>query len=210
MEIYLVRHGETEANLEKRYYGWMETPLTPEGYLQAEKVADILKNKGIEKLYCSDLGRARHTAKAIGRKCLIEPVASDLLREINFGKFEGMTYQEILASYEEELTSWLNDPFHIAPPEGEDLLTVYGRMQRFLNQLNEVFSAANPPSANPKVALVSHGGIIRVWLYYLLGLEKKDFWSLQIANTSLSLIRKEAGKYTVKYYNRSHCESEGA
>ncbi len=85
MELYLVRHGETESNKEKRYKGWTESPLSPKGISQAEKAGFFLGGKNIDGLYCSDLQRTLNTARIIGSCCGINPVASQLLREIHFG-----------------------------------------------------------------------------------------------------------------------------
>jgi len=194
MEIFLIRHGETVDNKEGRYRGWTESSLSPEGKLQAELVAKALEDWKIDKLYSSDLERALHTAQAIGQRCRLEPVTSPLLREINFGIFEGMTYEEIISSYEDKLFAWLDNPFEKSPPEGEDLGTVCRRMQSFVDQLNHNNSSA-------KVALVCHGGIIRTWLFNLLNWGKEEFWNLSVANASISLVSYTAGNGTVVYHN---------
>jgi len=196
MEIYLVRHGETEANKEGRYRGWTETHLTPKGKCQAEKVAEVMASIELNKLYCSDLMRARETARTIGYKCGLEPIVSPQLREVSFGQWEGLTYREIKEGWEEELYQWYADPFSRSAPEGEKLPVVYRRFQVFLGELLESCSSHH------QVALVSHGGILRTCLFYLLNMEPGQFWNIKVENGSLSLLRSEREALRVVYHNR--------
>jgi len=195
MEIYLLRHGQTEANSEGRYRGWTESHLSARGVEQAQKTGDYLFEQGIQRLFSSDLSRALQTAQAIGEKCGLKPFPSPLLREIHFGRWEGLTYEEIQASYQEEFTSWIKDPFRRPVPCGEDLATVYRRMKRFLKSLKKAGLEGK------KVVVVSHGGIIRATLFYLQKMREDDFWDLEVGNGSLSLLRVEGNDLKVEYYN---------
>ncbi len=202
MELYLIRHGETESNKEKRYQGWMESPLSPHGVRQAEKAGLFLGGKNIDGLFCSDLQRALHTARVIGASCGLEPAATALLREINFGRWEGLTYKEIEAKWGDEISNWLDDPFCRSAPGGETIVHVCQRMLSFLDDL-----ALNYPHCR-SVAAVSHGGSIRAILQHVLKLDRDSFWDLKIDNASISLICKEGARYKVAYHNRTdHLEA---
>ncbi len=196
LELFLVRHGETESNLERRYQGWTESPLSALGMRQAEEAAFFFGSRAIDCIFCSDLKRAFNTARIIGAGCGVEPVATPLLREINFGQWEGMTYEEIKKGWNGEVTRWFDDPFKRSAPGGETVEEVSKRMFAFLNSL-----AANGPRAR-RIIAVSHGGAIRAMLYRLLNLDRDSFWDLKIDNASISLVRKEGGRYLVDYYNR--------
>jgi len=198
MELYLVRHGETESNKERRYQGWTESPLSKKGARQAEKAGFFLGGEKIAGLYCSDLKRAVNTARVIGAGSGLKPVITPLLREINFGQWEGLTFDEIEATWGEEINRWLDDPFHKSAPGGETLGEVCARMRSFLEQLEK-----NVPIGQ-RIAAVSHGGSIRALLYHVLNLDRESFWNLKIENASVSLIRKEGGRFKVVYYNRVH------
>lgn len=198
MDLYLVRHGETESNKQKRYQGWTESPLSAQGVNQAEKAGFFLATQNIEGLYSSDLKRAVHTARVIGASSGIEPVVTPLLREINFGQWEGQTFDEIEKTWGNEISAWLDDPFHVAAPGGETLGQVCARMQTFLEQL-----AGQVPEGK-RVAAVSHGGSIRALLYQVLNLDHSSFWDIKIDNASVSLLRKEGERFKVVYYNRVH------
>jgi len=197
MEIYLVRHGETESNKEKRYRGWTESPLSPKGIRQAEDVGFFLAGQNIDGLHCSDLQRAVNTARVIGAGSGLKPAVTPLLREINFGCWEGLTYDQIEASCGDAIRLWHDDPFQKSAPGGETLTEVFERMQKFLEQL------ANEAVDGQRIAAVSHGGSIRALLYKALDIGKNCFWDLKIDNASVSLIRKEGDRYKVVYYNRT-------
>ncbi len=198
MDLYLIRHGETESNKQKRYQGWTESPLSALGIRQAEKAGFFLATQKIESLYSSDLKRALHTARVIGVSSGIEPVATPLLREIHFGEWEGQTFNEIEKTWGNQISAWLDDPFHVAAPGGETLGQVCARMQSFLEQL------AGLGSEGKRIAAVTHGGSIRALLYQVLNLDHSSFWDIKIDNASVSLLRKEGESFKVVYYNRVH------
>jgi alpha-ribazole phosphatase len=198
MELYLIRHGETESNKERRYQGWTESPLSAAGVRQAEEAGFFLAGQKIEALYCSDLKRAINTARVIGAGSGLKPVVTSLLREIHFGQWEGLTFDQIEAVWGEEISLWLDDPFHKSAPGGETLREVCARMQAFIEHLEQ-----GAPDCR-RIAAVSHGGSIRALLYHVLNLDKNSFWDIKIDNASISLIRKEEGRFKVVYYNRIH------
>ena len=204
MKIYLVRHGETEANKEGRYQGWTETDLTTSGYREAELTGRYLSSLGIDALYCSDLIRAKETARIIGEKCNVEPIVDPLLRELHFGHWEGLNYWEIKEEWAWEMDQWFSDPFSVSPPGGENLNEACRRMQSFAKDLEELES---PPS---QVVVVSHGGSIRAWLAHLMNEHSDGFWDLKLGNTSISLVEKEQkGDFRLVYRNfMEHLETE--
>lgn len=204
MDLYLVRHGETESNKERRYQGWMESPLSEKGLLQAEKTGLFLSARELSGLYCSDLKRALHTAKVIGAGRGLNPEISPLLREIHFGQWEGMTFEEIENSWGDAISQWLDDPFNKAAPGGETLKKVCERMKLFLEGLSEKHGDGE------QVVAVSHGGSIRALLYHVLNLDTAGFWEIKIDNASISLIRREGDRFKVVYYNRSDHLEAGA
>ena len=197
MDLYLVRHGETESNIERRYQGWSESPLSQAGIRQAEKAAHFLGRQNLSGLYCSDLSRAFHTARVIGSSSGLKPEVTPLLREINFGRWEGMTYDEIEQQYGNDIRNWLDDPFNRSAPDGETLDQVCARMKSFLEHLEQ------QGNEGQSFAAVSHGGSIRALLFNVLGMDTASFWDLKVANASISLVRKESGRYKVAYYNRT-------
>ena len=91
MIFYLVRHGEIESNIKKVYAGWSEEPLTERGVRQAEKAGELLKDKGIDALYCSPLRRAVQTAEIIGGIIGKTPILVKNFKEMRLGLWEGLS-----------------------------------------------------------------------------------------------------------------------
>ncbi|RJX24729.1 MAG: histidine phosphatase family protein [Dethiobacter sp.] len=201
MKIYLVRHGLTSSNKEKRYVGWKDVDLSPQGYRQAEKLAHRFISEPFTALYSSDLTRAVKTAEIIGKRHGLKPVTTSMLREIHFGDWEGLTYGEIMNFSEDEMRRWFDNPFQYSPPGGESLMQVYSRMEQFLTFLP--ISSEN----NGSIVLVSHGGAIRSVLHHYMGLAAEKIWDLTIENTSVSLLNKSKARVEVVFVNDlSHLE----
>lgn len=93
--LIVVRHGETRANVEGRWQGHRDWPLTEVGVAQAEAVAQRLEGCGFSSLYSSDLGRALHTARIIANRSGHAIVADERLRERHLGVFQGLTRAEM-------------------------------------------------------------------------------------------------------------------
>ncbi len=198
-----MRHGITKSNKEKRYVGWGDVELSSLGIEQAERVAERFSSLPLKGLYSSDLLRTVKTAEPIGREHGISPVRTPLLREINFGKWEGLTHSEIARYFEEEQRNWIKDPFHRAPVEGETLIEVCQRMKRFLR---EISSQENDGA----VVVVTHGGAIRSILHHYLNLKPQQLWDLKVDNASVSLMRKKEDAFKVVCVNSmEHLESLG-
>jgi len=83
MKVYIIRHGESENNLNKRWTGWLDVALTEKGYEDARRAGEILANASFDRVFSSDLRRARETAETALPGC--HPETSPLLREINVG-----------------------------------------------------------------------------------------------------------------------------
>lgn len=182
--------------------GWSDVELSEQGFEQAEKVAERFSSLSLKGLYSSDLQRAIQTAEAIGKKHGALPIRTPLLREINFGKWEGLTYNEIRSSYGEEVRKWFDDPFQRAPIGGETLAEVCQRMELFLR---DIASRENEGT----VVVVSHGGLIRSILHCYLKQKIQQLWEIQVDNASVSLLEKQGAEFKVSCINSlEHLESE--
>lgn len=203
MKIYLVRHGLTITNKEKRYVGWGDAILSSHGYKQAECLGRRFASEPVAGLYCSDLSRAVETAGPIGKAHGIEPVNTQLLREINFGRWEGLTYHEMSSENQDALWQWIDDPFCSAPPGGETLEQVYARVWPFLESLLE-----NKRDGEVHV-VVSHGGVIRSLIHRVMGLGPGQLWDLSVENASVSLMQRSEKGLEIAYVNDcSHLDDD--
>lgn len=118
-QVFLVRHGETEWNVQRRIQGHSDSPLTQSGIDQAKQVAARLKNEGITHIIASDLGRTQQTAKLIAEACGCEIIADPRLRELNMGVLEKRQIHTLTAEEEGWRKSLLNGAEDGRIPEGE-------------------------------------------------------------------------------------------
>jgi nicotinate-nucleotide--dimethylbenzimidazole phosphoribosyltransferase len=158
--LILVRHAETALNAERRYQGRTDGPLTEGGVSEARAIGALLRAQfGAEAvLHASDAPRARRTAE-LALPGL--PVIVDArLAELDFGAFDGATFDENLAAHGDAFRDWILDPRTVAPPGGESLEALEARVGEWLESLDPAGSAI----------AVSHGGPIRAALARILGI----------------------------------------
>jgi len=150
-ELWLVRHGQTDWNVQGRYQGQADPPLNATGLAQAERAAEALAGRAYGAIYTSDLQRARVTAEIIGRHLGMEVLVDARLREVNQGAWEGMLSTEIQTHYAGEWAARQRDRLHFRPPGGgESAHDVASRLWAAVDDL-----VARAP-AEPLI-LVSHG-----------------------------------------------------
>lgn len=149
--LWLVRHGQTDWNLQGRYQGQTDPPLNATGVQQAELAAQMLCGRKYAALYSSDLQRARATAEIIGRQLGLEVIVDQRLREVNLGAWEGMLVDDIQAQYPEEWEARQRDRLRFrVPGGGESVMDVAERMWPAVDDL-----ACRHPGQD--IILVSHG-----------------------------------------------------
>jgi len=162
--IFLARHGETEWNRVGRWQGKTDIPLSEVGRAQAQALRDRLRDRGIVRVYASDLGRARETADIVAAALGLTPVRLDeRLRERGFGCFEGLTRSECELHHPEAWARYLADR-RSTPPDAEPQPQV---VERMMAALTDIAAAAPDEGA---VLVVSHGGAIRSFVHAVTGL----------------------------------------
>lgn len=150
MQIFLVRHGATDWNLQGRCQGATDLALNETGIRQAEQIASVLTDEPIQGIYSSDLKRARQTAHLIGLKHRVAVQIEHDVRELDHGELEGLTFAEIKANYSDFIHKWRTEPADVQVPGGERLADV---AQRAWNGLNRIIQAH---TADETIAVVSH------------------------------------------------------
>lgn len=153
--LYVVRHGESEANRKNCLAGNLNVPLTATGREQARRVADFLRGIPLDAVYSSDLSRAMETAQAIAALQGLSVMCEPGLREINGGVWEGMTYPEIRLKYPKEYRIWSDDIGLSRCPGGESAIEVQVRAKATI----EAIVQRHP---NSRLCLVTHGLVTRV------------------------------------------------
>jgi broad specificity phosphatase PhoE len=166
--IYLVRHGATELTAEDRFAGAMDVPLSEEGRRQVAALAERLRCDTLDAIYASPMGRTLETARIIAAPHDLEPHTDPDLREIDYGRWEGRTRDEVETEFSDEYDAWQEDPLTIAPAGGESGIAVLARalpvMRRIVQQ-----------HAHRSVLVVSHKGTNRLLVSSLLGFDARGY-----------------------------------
>jgi alpha-ribazole phosphatase len=179
--LLLVRHGETEMNSSLRYWGRTDVALGAVGKEQAERLCKRLSREKIDTVYSSDLARAMTTARIIASAHNPEVTPCPDIREINYGRLEGLTFEEIDRQYPEIARLWIERSPDIAYPGGESIAAMDWRVASFLNILLR-------HSEKETVLVVSHSGFMRNLICRLMGFDPQARWSLRLDLASLSII----------------------
>ena len=175
MRLVLVRHGESVLGRRRRYAGHTDTPLHPSARRSLGDVRRRLARLKPDRVFSSDLLRCRETAEAVvpGR----DVVFSARLRELHFGRWEGLTARECRARHPRLFDTWCRDPLGHAPPGGESLRRLRSRVRAFVADLAR-------RHAGRTVALITHGGPIRT----LLAARPEEFWTSDVPPGSLHVL----------------------
>jgi len=177
--LILIRHGETDFNLQNRYCGFSDPPLNSKGIEQSEKLAAELEAIGVDKVYASDLKRAYETAAIIFKGNSIEKTEN--FREMNFGIFEGLKYEEIVQRYSKFYRDWIDNPLKVQIPKGEGVRDLSKRVK---GRLYSIISRYKDRT----IAVVTHGGPIRVILCDALKYGLDMFWQIEQNIGALNII----------------------
>ena len=185
--IYLIRHTETEWNEQFRYIGRTDLHLSELGRQHAGMIAKWFADVRLDAIYASPMVRALETAATLAadRDMVIEKVQG--LREIDFGAWEGLTHGEILERDPDNFNRWLADPETQPIPEGE-------LWSSFDARVRQAFAGVTAKHAGEAIAIVSHGGPIKVIVGQVLGIPAANYWQVYLDKGSVSaLIMDERG-----------------
>lgn len=182
--LYLVRHGETDWNLVRRIQGHSDIALNELGLRQAGQVAGRFQGEKIHAVYSSDLSRARETACRIASNFDSTVSTRTTLRERCYGQWEGLTYDEIRARFED------------LDEESCGIETFEGMQHRAVTALTEI-AAAHP---NEAIVVVSHGGLINSFLHYVTG-GSQGTGITRIDNTGITIFRYADSRWEVLQVN---------
>ncbi len=155
LHVALIRHGPTEWNESGRFQGSTDLPLSERGRGHARAIARALAGHRVRKVYSSDLRRARETAQVIADAYGVPLVDDPRLREFDFGRWEGLTWDEILAEDPELARRPRSAARYYRPAGGESFESVRGRVRAFLD---DVIAKAESP-----VAVVTHAGALHAF-----------------------------------------------
>ncbi len=223
--LYLIRHGETEGAETKRYKGSIDVPLSINGeaqMLQAaafvrhhaegvpdrtrksylrdvhgtppEEVVGSAENTSLAAVYASDLQRAARSAEIFASAFELRPMIVPGLRERHFGVWEGMTFEEIRRRYPREFTAWARDPLAHAPVGGEETAAA---LQRVIPEIEAIMERHR----GEQVAVISHGGVIRLIICHYLGAPLSNIFRIEQDYAAINIIEFWKSSPLVKLIN---------
>lgn len=195
--LLVIRHGETAWNTESRIQGHIDIPLNEKGRWQAERLAHALADEHIHAIYSSDLQRARDTAEAIASGNGLDVMLDMQLRERHFGRFEGMTQDEIAAVWPEEARRWRDRDPSYGPEGGEVLTRFYERSVAALTRL-----ALRHPGQ--QIAVVAHGGVLDCFYRAANGVTLEQPRGWKITNASINRLLFNGEGFTMVGWADSH------
>lgn len=187
IKIFLIRHGQTLWNEEGRYQGDKDMGLTSTGIRQAKLAARYLSKVNLCGIYSSPLKRAADTAAVIGKSKKLKVAVKENLKEINFGKWEGMKFDEISKKFHDDYHNWLKDPYNNSPTGGESFKNV---QQRAVNVINNIISGNEDRRS---VAVVTHGGIIVSLLVHWLQIPVSRWRSIVQRQGAINIVVIDKG-----------------
>ncbi len=185
---YIVRHGKTVWNTEKRTQGQKNSELTKQGIDQAKRLFENFSHIHIDEVYSSDLKRAYETAK------IIRPSAEIHLekgfREINFGVWEGLTIEEIQRTYPELYSLWETSPEKVAFVNGERVIDAFERV-------NKTFWEIDSKYENKNILIVTHAMVVKLLLLGFLNASIDKIFNIIQGNLAMNVIKTKNKKATI-------------
>lgn len=181
----MIRHGETEENVRKTF-SRKDTHLTDKGKKQIEKIKPFVETLSFHKVYVSPLNRTIETMEILG----LNGQKEKRIQEIDFGLFEGKTYEGIKKEFPEETKMWDKDYINYPTPKGESIKLAYKRITSFLEEIAE---------KGEDTFLVCHDGVIRIALSWIFD-NVEYFFKFKSENGSINIItvNKDGFKYIKK------------
>lgn len=199
-KILLLRHGETDWNIELRFQGRRDIPLNERGEEQAKRVSRRVRSWSPEIVVSSPLQRALKTAAIASGLSEKQVTVDPDLCEISFGIWEGCSTQE-LNSQGELFTLWKQNPFSVPVPEAESENEIIERARAVVQKLTRL--------PQERVLVVSHGGTLRALLAVALQIPFRSAWKyFRLSNCSLSGLEYTAERFILAFYNDHICGCE--
>lgn len=189
-EIIIIRHGETEWNKTGRFQGHSDVPLSAEGRAQAAALGKNLLVDHVDAIYASDLTRAMETAAPLAQRFGLEVISDPLLRELNFGSWEGRNFNDVNAENPDAMKTFYNDPERVNIPDSEPFPEF---QRRVAGRVREIVAQER----GKRIVIVSHGASIRILFADILSMPIRSIWHVSQLNTAVNKIRFEDDGFAV-------------
>lgn len=181
--LYLMRHGEVEDRYHRVFGGSrIDMELSPRGHEQAHALADYIHTHAMDAVYVSPMKRAHQTLAPLLARNGHEPRVMDDLREVDFGDWTGLNWEEVATKFRISAFDWLDRMEAAAIPGGESAQQLRARVQPCVEQILKAHTGKS-------VAIVCHGGIVRMMLAILLDLPLSKTARMQIEYGSVTVVQ---------------------
>ncbi len=192
--LFLIRHGEVESRYQGAFGGRIDMDLSPQGHRQAEATARYLQPLHFNAIYCSPMKRARQTLAPLLCNGHAEAVILPDFGEVHFGDWTGLTWQEVFEKYQIHATQWLDFIEQAKVPNGECSRLFRSRIEPGLRKILQ-------DHPNQSVAIVCHGGVIRMMLSILLKLPLPQMASFEVEYASITEVHCTPQRTVVERLN---------
>jgi len=201
-QVFLIRHGETESNVEGRFRGRANIPLSKNGFVQASELANSLSETKIDVIYSSPLLRAKQTAEKLAITKNLPIVEHSGFQNIDLGDWTHKLKDEVKRDYPIEWAQWTTLPEYMTIPGGENIIEVRNRARKALDKLVRKHDGEN-------VVIFTHRAVLKPLIASLLSMPSPFFWKLHLETASYSLFHYYKGKgYVMQKFNHtSHLSS---
>ena len=196
VKLILVRHALTVDNQKSRLSGHIDSSISEEGKEQIDKITNYLKDFDIDKIYTTTSSRTKDTVKKLSELKSIEIIEKESLKEISFGDFEGLTFDEIKDKYPKEFQDMIEKGYEYKYPNGESLIDSYNRD---CIELDNIISNNDDRT----ILICSHGGTIRNIITYLISNSYKYHWNFKIDNGSVTILEVQDGFTVITAMNNT-------
>ncbi len=193
--LFLVRHGQTAWNKERRFLGRTDVPLDTDGHAQAQAVSAALSAISFDAVYTSHLSRAAATAQAICQRQAVQAQEVPDLQELDQGELEGMSGADLADAHPGFMEAWLRDPAATRVPGGETLQECQDRVLRAVQQITAKHTGVGP------VAIVTHRMVLSCIICEALGLPLRMWQLIGQRNTAVNLLSVRSGQLRLHRLN---------
>jgi len=191
--IMLIRHGDTDWNVEEIFRGRVDIELNETGIKQAELLAKYLEGGPIKAVYSSPLKRALKTAEIIADRHNIGVMCSQELVDFDYGGWQGLSHDTVKDNYKALYDEWLKNPHLVKIPKGESLDDVRKRAVSLLDRVTAMYEGT--------VALVSHRVIHKMIICALLGLDNSHFWNIKLNTCGITTFVYQDKRFVLEKHN---------
>lgn len=199
LHIYLVRHGQTEWNVGGRFQGQSDIQLSEIGRKQAHLLTKHFPAHHLQAIYASNLKRAQETANILAKRYHAPVHLCKDLQEMNFGDWEGLTFDEISKDWQDGGDKFFEHPEALMPPNGETFMDV---QKRGVKALQEIIQQ-HAHKELEEIAIVAHGAILRTLIAYVLHIPIQYVWRMRQGNTAISRLTIYDDNWMIDYMNNT-------